>query len=137
ADSATPSTPATASTASGASFDRNAARAEILGADSAFVRAILAKKVDSLMPYYDQSVVSMSEGAKAVKGLGDLRTSYTEAVKGNTTDITFQSGGGRFFDAGKMVWAYGNATAPAQDWIGKGCDTARNLMHGLQPVGGH
>ena len=83
------STPATAdsaaaasSTASG-SFDRNAARAEILGADSAFMRAMMAKKVDSLMPYYDESVVSMSEGAKAVKGLRDVRASYVEAMKTN------------------------------------------------------
>src|SRR5438045_8204275 len=112
ADSATPAVSSSVTATS--SFDRNAARAEILAADSAFVRAILAKHVDSLMPYYDESVVSMSEGGKAVKGLGDLRASYTEAVKGNNTDITFQSGGGDFVDGGEMAGSYGAVDAPAQ-----------------------
>src|ERR1700741_2022145 len=80
ADSATPGGGAAATSGS---FDKKAASAEILGADSAFVRAMLAKNVDSLMPYYDESVVSMSEGGKAVKGLNDVWASYTQALKAN------------------------------------------------------
>src|SRR4051812_634874 len=79
------------STASSSSFNESAARAQILGADSAFVRAILAKNVDSLMPYYDPSVVSL--GKTAVKGTTDMRASYVQAVKTNTHDISFQSDG--------------------------------------------
>src|SRR5207248_9482900 len=89
------------------------------------------------MPYYDESVVSMSEGGKAVKGLGDLRASYTEAVKGNTTDITFQSGGGRFSDDGTMAWGYGNVSVTAKDAEGEGGKTAGNFLNVWEHVGGH
>src|SRR5437868_6514302 len=121
ADSATPAASSSATATS--SFDRNAARAEILAADSAFVRAILAKHVDSLMPYYDESVVSMSEGGKAVKGLGDLRVSYTEAVKGNTTDITFQSGGVSVLDDGTMAGGHRTGRGTAEEGKGEGGET--------------
>ena len=57
---------ATASSTRAVSFDEKAARAQILGADSAFVRALTSKNVYSLMVYYDPDVVSL--GSKAVKG---------------------------------------------------------------------
>jgi PBP1b-binding outer membrane lipoprotein LpoB len=50
ADSTTPS-PATAPSPPTAAFDESAARAQILGADSAFQRALVSKHVDSLMAY--------------------------------------------------------------------------------------
>jgi len=137
------STPATAdsaaaasSTASG-SFDRNAARAEILGADSAFMRAMMAKKVDSLMPYYDEGVVSMSEGAKAVKGLRDVRASYVEAMKTNPRDFSFQSGGVNFSDDGTMAWDYGTFSASMTDAKGKPIKSSGNFVNVWKKVGGH
>jgi hypothetical protein len=72
ADSATASSTTTSSTAATA-FDENAARAQILGADSAFQRALVSKHVDSLMAYYDPDVVSMGANAKPIKGTTDLR----------------------------------------------------------------
>jgi len=65
-------TPATADSAavsstSTATFDETAARAQILGADSAFQRALETKHVDSLMVYYDPDVVSMGANDKPVK----------------------------------------------------------------------
>lgn len=138
------STPATAdspavtasSTASG-TFDRNAARAEILGNDSAFVRAMMAKNVDSLMPYYDESVVSMSGGTKAVKGLRDVRAAYNEAVKGNPTGLTFQSGGVNFSDDGTMAWDYGTFSSTANDAKGKPFKSTGNFLNVWKRVGGH
>ena len=62
------------------SFDKKAARREILRADSAFVRGLTSKNVDSLMPYYDPDVVSMPEGGRLVKGMGSVRSSYAEAM---------------------------------------------------------
>src|ERR1700675_1210965 len=82
ADSTMAST-TTSSTTSPAPFDENAARAAILGADSAFQRALVSKHVDSLMVYYDPDVVSMGANAKPIKGTTDLRTSYDKAVKAN------------------------------------------------------
>src|ERR1700686_4030676 len=72
---------ATASSTTAATFDENSARAQILGADSAFQRALQSKHVDSLMVYYDPDVVSMGVGAKPIKGTTDLRASYDKAVK--------------------------------------------------------
>jgi len=131
ADSATPGG------AAAASFDKDAARAQILGADSAFVRAMMAKNVDSLMPYYDASVVSMSEGTKAVKGTSDVRASYNEAVKANPRDLTFQSGGVNFSDDGTMAWDYGTFSPTANDAKGKPVKSSGNFLNVWKKVGGH
>jgi ketosteroid isomerase-like protein len=112
------STPATAdsasssSTATGKSFNRDAARAEILANDSAFVRGMVSKNVDSIMCCYDNDAVSIGAG-RTVKGVSDLRKSYTEAVKANVKDIGFQSGGVNFSDDGSMAWDYGTFSQTA------------------------
>ena len=138
--SATADSPAASSTASG-TIDKNATRAEILAADSAFVRATLAKNVDSLMPYYDESVVSMGEGGKAVKGLNDVRASYTQALKGTTTSTTtgldFESGGVNFSDDGTMAWDYGTYTSTTTDSKGKPVKSSGNFLNVWKRVGGH
>jgi ketosteroid isomerase-like protein len=135
ADSATPA--ATSSTSASATFDRTAARAEILAADSAFVRALMAKNVDSLMPYYDESVVSMSEGGKAVKGLADVRGAYNQAIKSNPRGLTFQSAGVNFSDDGTMAWDYGTVTSIANDAKGKAVQSSGNFLNVWKRVGGH
>src|SRR2546423_1906786 len=134
---ATADSAATASSTASGTFDRNAARAEILGADSAFVRAMLAKNVDSLMPYYDESVVSMSEGAKAVKGIRDVRASYDEAVKGNLRELTFQSGGGDFSADGTKARGYGTVSSTTNDAKGKPVKSSGNFVNVWKRVGGH
>lgn len=135
--SATADSPATASSTASATFDKNAARAEILGADSAFVRAMMGKNVDSLMPYYDESVVSMSEGGKAMKGLADVRASYNQAVKANPSNLTFQSGGVNFSDDGTMAWDYGTYSSTANDAKGKPVKSSGNFLNVWKKVGGH
>src|SRR5919204_6555287 len=101
------STPATAdsasssSTASGKSFNKESARAEILANDSAFVRGMASKNVDSIMCCYDNDAVSIGAG-RTVKGVSDLRKTYTEAVKANIHDISFQSGGVEFSGDGPV-----------------------------------
>ena len=89
-------------------FDEGAARAQIVAADSAFVRAITSKNVDSLMIYYDPSVVSL--GKTVVSGTADLRRSYAETVKNPPTKIDFQSGGVNFSDDHSMAWDYGTVS---------------------------
>jgi ketosteroid isomerase-like protein len=138
------STPATADSATpagragraGAAFDKDAARAEILGNYSAFVRGMMTKNVDSLMPYYDESVVSMSEGAKAVKGRSDVRAAYNEAVKANPQGLTFQSGGVNFSDDGTMAWDYGTFSSTANDAKGKPVKSTGNFLNVWKKVDG-
>jgi len=130
ADSATP-----AGTTS-ATFDTNAARREILRADSAFVRALIAKNVDSLMPYYDPDVVSMSEGSKPVKGMGGLRSHYAEAITTNPRDLTFESEGVNFSGDGTMAWDYGTYEGTANDSKGKPVKVTGSFLSVWKRVGG-
>ena len=134
------STPASAdsvaasSTASGKSFDRNAASAEILGNDSAFIRGMMAKNVDSVMCCYDNEAVSLG-GGKAVKGLADIRKSYVDAVKTNVKDVTFHSDGVNFSDDGTMAWDYGTFSQTA-DVKGKPTKQSGNFLNVWKKVGG-
>ena len=108
---------ATASSTATTSFDEKAASAQILANDSAFVRGMLTKHVDSVMMYYDPDVVSL--GTKVIKGTADLSKSYTEAVKSNPRDVTFQSGGVKFSNDHSMAWDYGTVTQTVDGPKGK------------------
>ncbi|MFL5523351.1 MAG: YybH family protein [Gemmatimonadaceae bacterium] len=116
-----------------ASFDETAARAQILGADSAFVRAIKAKYVDSVMVYYDPHAVSL--GTKAVKDTAELRKSYNEAVKNPPRDVNFQSGGVNFSNDHSMAWDYGTVSQTA-DVKGKPVKTSGTYLNVWKNVGG-
>ncbi|MFL5489550.1 MAG: YybH family protein [Gemmatimonadaceae bacterium] len=128
ADSATPS--GTAAT----SFDENAARAQILAADSAFVRAMLSKNVDSLMIYYEPDVVSL--GKTAVKGTADLRKSYTEAVKNPPRSVDFESGGVKFSNDHSTAWDYGTVSETATGPNGKEVKRSGTYLNVWRNVGG-
>lgn len=124
---------AAASTTASSSFDEKAASAQILAADSAFVRAITTKHVDSLMGYYDPSVVSL--GKTAVTGTADLRKSYEEAVKNPPRDVSFQSGGVRFSDDHSVAWDYGTVSQTS-DMKGKPVKTSGTYLNVWKNVGG-
>jgi len=126
----------TASSTATGSFDENAARAQILAADSAFMRGLTSKHVDSLMVYYDPGVVSMSEGSKAVKGTTDLRKSYTEVVKTNPRDFTFRSDGVNFSNDHSMAWDYGHFTVTVDGPNGKPLKAKGNGLNVWKNVGG-
>jgi ketosteroid isomerase-like protein len=133
------STPATADSAgapntASASFDEKAASAEILAADSAFVRAISSKNVDSLMIYYDPSVVSL--GKTMVSGTSDLRSSYNEAVKNPPRDINFQSAGVKFSNDHSMAYDYGTVSQTS-DVKGKPVKSSGTYLNVWKNVGGH
>ena len=125
---------AASSTASGKAFDKDAARHEILANDSAFVRGMMAKNVDSVMCCYDDDAVSIG-GGKTTKGVKDLRTSYTEAVKANARDVTFQSGGVNFSDDGTMAWDYGTFSQTV-DVKGKATKQSGNFLNVWKKVDG-
>ncbi len=135
------STPATAdstvaSSTTAGSFDANAARAQILGADSAFQRALQTKHVDSLMVYYDPDVVSMGAGAKPIKGTTDLRASYDKSVKSNQRNLSFQSGGVNFSDDHSMAWDHGTYTGTSDGPNGKPVTHSGSFLNVWKNVGG-
>jgi len=134
------STPAAAdsvtvtSTTSGKSFDKSAATAQILGNDSTFIRGMMAKNVDTVMCCYDNDAVSIGTG-KPTKGVGDLRKSYTAAVKANARDVTFHSDGVNFSDDGTLAWDYGTF-AQTVDLKGKPTKQAGNFLNVWKNEGG-
>jgi ketosteroid isomerase-like protein len=134
ADSAAVSS--TASTTASATFDEAAARAQILGADSAFQRGLMGKHVDSLMVYYDPDVVSMGSGGKATKGTSDVRAMYDKAIKSNPRDLTFHSDGVNFSNDHSMAWDYGTYTQAADGPSGKPVKGAGNFLNVWKNVGG-
>ena len=119
---------------SAGSFDENAARAQILAADSAFVRAMLAKNVDSLMPYYDANAVSL--GKSVVKGTDAVRAAYTQAVKTPPSDVSFQSGGVNFSNDHSMAWDYGTVSQTAHPPNGKVVKESGTFLNVWKNVGG-
>ena len=135
-------TPATADSAAvsstpTASFDESAARAQILGADSAFQRALVSKHVDSLMVYYDPDVVSMGANAKPIKGTSDLKANYDKAVKTNQRNLSFQSGGVNFSNDHTMAWDHGTYTGTSDGPDGKPVTHSGSFMNVWKNVGGH
>jgi ketosteroid isomerase-like protein len=134
ADSATTSSTTTSSSTTAATFDENVARAQILGADSAFQRALQSKHVDSLMVYYDPDVVSM--GAKPIKGTTDVRASYDKTVKTNQRNLSFQSGGVNFSIDHSMAWDYGTFTGTSDGPNGKPLTHSGSFLNVWKNVGG-
>jgi ketosteroid isomerase-like protein len=135
-------TPATADSAavsstSTATFDENAARAQILGADSAFQRALVSKHVDSLMVYYDPDVVSMGANDKPIKGTTALRASYDKTVLTNQRNLSFKSGGVNFSNDHTMAWDHGTYTGTSDGPDGKPVTHSGSFLNVWKNVGGH
>ena len=130
---ASASADSTASSTASSSFDEKAASAQIIAADSAFVRAIMSKNVDSLMVYYDPSVVSL--GKTVTSGTSALRTSYNEAVKNPPHDVHFESGGVRFSNDHSMAWDYGTVSQTS-DVKGKPVKSSGTYLNVWKNVGG-
>lgn len=129
------STSATADSAA-VKFDADAARAAIVAADSAWLRAVTAKNVDSLMPYYASDAISMSEGMKTVKGTGEIRTSYAEFVKANPRDLSVKMGDVKFSDDGTMAWDHGSFSGTVDGPGGKPMKFAGNYLNVWKNVDG-
>lgn len=134
--SASADSAAVASSANGKSFDKDAARAEIMRADSAWGRLVQVKNVDSLMLYYAPDVASMSEGFKAVKGTRDLRAAYTEMVKANFRDLAINIDGVDFSDDGTMAYDHGSYGATMDGPKGKPAKATGNYLNVWKKIGG-
>jgi ketosteroid isomerase-like protein len=110
-------------------FDADAARAAIIAADSAWTRAVLAKNVDSLMPYYAPDALSMMEGTKAIRGTSDIRTAYRDFVKSNPRDVSLKVDGINFSDDGSMAWDHGTVVGTVDGPGGKPVKFAGNYVN--------
>ena len=90
-----------------AAVDRNADVTAIVKADSAWLRQVMAKNVDSLMTYYTPDAVSYGFGAAPASGSDQVRAMYTEMVKSNITNPKLISNTVKFSDDGSMAFDHG------------------------------
>ena len=133
----TPATADSATVAAGtnASFDKDAARAEILRADSAWLRHIQAKNVDSLMTYYSPDIVSMQEGTKMARGTSAVRAAYNEMVKTPMQNPAITTGDVDFSSDGTMGYDHGTFTA-TMNVKGKPVKVGGNYLNVWKKAGG-
>lgn len=110
-DEAEDSGKAAASTAPAAApADHQADAATIARGDSAWLRLVMAKNVDSVMTFYTPDAVSyMSEAAPAV-GTDQIRAAYTDFAKATITNPKLNSSTVKFSDDGMMAYDYGTYT---------------------------
>ena len=120
----------------GGKFDADVAGAQIMAADSAWVRAIQSKNVDSLMPYYASDAVSYSEGTKAAKGTDAIRSAYTQMVQTNPRSITFKIDAVNFSDDGTMASDYGSVSGTQDGPGGRAVNYTGNYVNVWQKVNG-
>jgi len=92
------------------------------------MRGLASRNIDSLMRYYDPDVVSMTQGTRAVKGMGSVRSSYAEVLTANPSDLSFESGGINFSNDGSVAWHYGTFEATASDSKGKPIKATGNYL---------
>lgn len=100
------STADTGMAAAPAPVDTKAEEAAIVAADSAWLRNVMAKNVDSVMTWYTPDAVSFGFGAPAA-GTDQVRANYTEMVKSTISNTKLLSATVKFSDDGKMAYDYG------------------------------
>ena len=100
ADTVAASAPAASAT------DHSADAHTIIASDSAWMRNVIAKNVDSLMTYYAPEAVSYGFGAPA-SGTDQIRTEYTKMVKSTITIPKINAGPVSFSNDGSMAFDHG------------------------------
>lgn len=87
--------------------DHTADAAAIVGLDSAWLRNVMAKNVDSVMTYYAPDAVSYGPGAVPAAGTDQVKAVYTEMVKSTITNPKLLSNTVKFSDDGTMAFDHG------------------------------
>ena len=100
-------TDSTPSAAIATTPDHNADATAIIALDSAWMRNVMAKNVDSLMTYYAPDAVSYGFGSAPASGTDQLRATYTEMVKSTMSNSKIMPGAVEFSDDGTMAYDHG------------------------------
>jgi uncharacterized protein (TIGR02246 family) len=100
----------TGAAAAAAPADRTAEAATIVKADSAWMRHVQSKNVDSVMTWYTTDAVSYGFGAAPASGTDQIRANYTEFVKATIADPKILTNTVKFSDDGNMAYDHGTYT---------------------------
>lgn len=102
----TPADTTIASAPAASATDHSADVRAILASDSAWLRDVMAKNVDSLMTYYAPDAVSYGFGPPAT-GTDQIRVSYTNMVKSTMSNPKINAGPVTFSNDGSMAFDHG------------------------------
>lgn len=112
-----PTADTTAADAAPAPQDMSAEKAAILRSDSAWMNAVIAKNVDSLMTFYTSDAVSYGFGPSAM-GTDKIRANYVEFVKSKVENPVISQQDVQFSSDGTMAYDHGTygmtVTAPGK-----------------------
>ena len=90
-----------------AAVDKRAEGAAVLASDSAWMRFVTSKNVDSLMTLYASDAVSYGPGMAPAIGIDQVKASYAEFVKSAIADPKINQLGINFSDDGAMAYDHG------------------------------
>jgi len=125
----------TASHPAAAPMDQAAESRTIVALDSAWMRQVVAKNVDSLMTYYTADAVSYGFGPPA-SGSDQIRALYTNMVKSTITNPTITEGAVKFSDDGTMAFDHGKYTMTVTPPGGKASNEAGAYLNVWKKVDG-
>jgi uncharacterized protein (TIGR02246 family) len=116
-------------------MDQKAEAAKITGADSAWLRAVMGKHVDSLMTWYTPDAVSYGYGPTAA-GTDQIRAQYTEMVKSTITNPKLISNTVKFSDDGSMAYDHGTYSLTMAPPGGKPANTSGAYVNVWRKIDG-
>ena len=116
--------------------DRQADAAAIVRADSAWLRLVMARNVDSLMTFYTPDAVSYTPGSPPATGTDQVRAAYTDFVKSTITNPKLNSNTVKFSDDGMMAYDYGTYTMTVAPPGGKTATENGAYLNVWRKVGG-
>jgi uncharacterized protein (TIGR02246 family) len=90
--------------------DQSAEAAAIVKADSAWMRHVQSRNVDSVMSWYTPDAVSYGFGGSPASGTDQIRANYTEFVKATITEPKILTNTVKFSDDGNMAYDHGTYT---------------------------
>jgi uncharacterized protein (TIGR02246 family) len=93
-----------------AATDHTADAAAILQLDSAWLRNVMAKNVDSVMTYYLPGALSYQAGSAPAEGTDQLRASYVEMAKATVNSGKLNTNTVKFSDDGSVAYDHGTYT---------------------------
>lgn len=102
-----------------AATDHKADAATINRLDSAWMRYIVARNVDSIMTEYMPDAVTYYSGVPTANGTDQIRAAYSEMTKYPITEAKVASNTIKFSDDGTMAVDHGTSTMTATSADGK------------------
>lgn len=118
-DAATASDSTAIAAPAAATSDHTADAAAIVAAESAWLRGVMTKNVDSVMMYYTPDAVSYGYGVAPASGTDQVRALYTDMVKSTITNPKMLASTVQFSADGSMAFDHGTYQMTIQPPGGK------------------